>query len=170
MMAVDSRGRVLHETVTATELLAEESPADAVRVREGARQFAFRIHAALRSNVARSAEPIPLPEATVRTSRQRFDLTGTVSHVLLGREPVALVAIRRITPTPLSDEALRQRFDLTPREIEVARLLGEGLSNREIGQRLGVQFYTARNHVERVLGKLSVPNRARVGAVLRGNE
>jgi DNA-binding CsgD family transcriptional regulator len=168
IIAVDARGHVLHETAATTGLLAEESPADAVRVRDGARQFAFRLHATLRSTAMRAREP--LPDATLRTGRQRFELTGTVSHALLGRDPIALVALRRVTPAPLSDDALRQRFDLTPREIEVARLIGEGLSNREIGERLGVQFYTARNHVERVLGKLSVPNRARVGAVLRGSE
>ena len=34
-------------------------------------------------------------------------------------------------------------------------------------ERLGVSYFTARNHVERVLSKLGVANRSRVGAVLR---
>ena len=62
----------------------------------------------------------------------------------------------------------RQRYGLTKRELMVARLLDEGLSNAELAERLGVSVFTARNHVERLLGKLGVPRRTRVGAVLRG--
>lgn len=72
-------------------------------------------------------------------------------------------------PTPLTDEELRQRYTLTPRQIVVARLLGEGCSNGEIAQRLSVSFFTARNHAEQVLLKLGVPNRAAVGARLFGH-
>ena len=51
--------------------------------------------------------------------------------------------------------------------VEVARLVAGGLSNNEVAERLGVSYFTARNHVERVLAKLGVGNRSRVGAVLR---
>jgi DNA-binding NarL/FixJ family response regulator len=50
----------------------------------------------------------------------------------------------------------------------VARLVAQGLSNQEIADRLKVSFFTARNHVERLLVKLSVGNRSRVAAVLGG--
>lgn len=70
--------------------------------------------------------------------------------------------------TPLDDAALRERFGLTPRQIVVARLLSEGFSNAEIAQRLGVSYFTARNHTEQVLLKLGVSSRAAVGAVLYG--
>jgi DNA-binding response OmpR family regulator len=69
-------------------------------------------------------------------------------------------------PTQLSDEALRERFGLTARQIAVARLLGEGYSNAEIAQQLSVSYFTARNHTEQVLGKLGVATRAAVGSVL----
>ena len=52
-------------------------------------------------------------------------------------------------------------------EIQVARLIAEGLSNNEIADRLGVRFFTARNHVERTLAKLQVASRHRVGPLLR---
>ena len=71
-------------------------------------------------------------------------------------------------PAPLSDEALRERFGLTARQIEVVRLLAEGCSNAEIAQRLEMSYYTARNHTEQVLGKLGVSSRAAVGAMLYG--
>ncbi|HEV3050183.1 MAG TPA: DNA-binding response regulator [Longimicrobium sp.] len=71
-------------------------------------------------------------------------------------------------PGPLTDEALKERFSLTARQIEVVRLLAEGCSNAEIAQRLEMSYYTARNHTEQVLGKLGVSSRAAVGALLYG--
>ena len=71
-------------------------------------------------------------------------------------------------PAPLSDEALRERFNLTARQIEVARLLGEGFTNAEIAAKLEMSYYTARNHTEQVLSKLGVSSRAAVGALLYG--
>jgi len=68
----------------------------------------------------------------------------------------------------LGDEALQQRYGLTDRQIEVARLLAQGLSNAEIAETLGLSTYTARNHTEAVLLKLGASTRARVGAILRG--
>ncbi|HEY7770192.1 response regulator [Longimicrobium sp.] len=71
-------------------------------------------------------------------------------------------------PAPLADEALRERFGLTARQIAVTRLLGEGYSNAEIAKQLSVSYFTARNHVEQVLSKLGVSTRAAVGSILYG--
>jgi DNA-binding response OmpR family regulator len=68
----------------------------------------------------------------------------------------------------VSDDALRERYALTEREIQVARLLALGASNAEVGETLGIATATARNHTERVLLKLGAATRARVGAILRG--
>ena len=86
---------------------------------------------------------------------------------LLGSEPAVLVTIASAAAEPMTDETLRTEFGLTAREIEVARLIAEGLSNNEIADRLGVRFFTARNHVERTLSKLGVATRHRVGPMLR---
>lgn len=48
---------------------------------------------------------------------------------------------------------------LTGRELEVLRLLGGGLRNKEIAGELGVTVSTAKNHVHAVLAKLAVPRR-----------
>ncbi len=48
---------------------------------------------------------------------------------------------------------------LTPRETEVLRLLGEGLSNRDIAARLVISDNTAANHVRRILAKTGSGNR-----------
>jgi DNA-binding NarL/FixJ family response regulator len=49
---------------------------------------------------------------------------------------------------------------LSAREDEVARLVAEGLTNREIAQRLFISERTAQNHVQHILTKLDFTNRA----------
>ena len=50
-------------------------------------------------------------------------------------------------------------FELTPREREVIALLAEGLSNKAIGRRLGIQPDTAKFHVARLIDKLDATGR-----------
>ncbi|MEV0335658.1 AAA family ATPase [Nocardia sp. NPDC050717] len=50
---------------------------------------------------------------------------------------------------------------LTEREVEVLRLVADGLSNREIGERLFISANTAANHVRSILIKTAAPNRTR---------
>jgi two-component system nitrate/nitrite response regulator NarL len=49
---------------------------------------------------------------------------------------------------------------LTPRETEVLQLVGEGLTNRAIGERLGISEHTAKFHVNAILGKLGARSRS----------
>ena len=51
---------------------------------------------------------------------------------------------------------------LTRREFEIAQLLGEGLSNKEIAARLVISQRTAETHVERILSKLGFTSRVQV--------
>jgi DNA-binding NarL/FixJ family response regulator len=48
---------------------------------------------------------------------------------------------------------------LTAREVEILRLVAEGLTNRQIAQKLSVARNTARNHVQNVITKLGVSDR-----------
>jgi DNA-binding CsgD family transcriptional regulator len=59
---------------------------------------------------------------------------------------------------------------LTPRELQVARLLALGDSNAQIASALRISPHTARRHTESVMLKLGAKSRAQVGAILRGDE
>jgi HD-GYP domain-containing protein (c-di-GMP phosphodiesterase class II) len=49
---------------------------------------------------------------------------------------------------------------LTPRQVEVLRLLANGMSNKEIGARLGISARTAEHHVQDIYTRLGVSSRA----------
>jgi DNA-binding CsgD family transcriptional regulator len=61
---------------------------------------------------------------------------------------------------------LQNEYGLTAREVEVARLLAQGLANSAVAQRLGISPHTARHHTQRVLVKLGVHSRAAAAARL----
>ena len=56
------------------------------------------------------------------------------------------------------------RSPLSPRELEVARLVGRGLTNKQIGETLFVSERTAENHVQHILVKLGFSNRSQIAA------
>ena len=53
---------------------------------------------------------------------------------------------------------------LTPMEIEVAKLVGQGLSNPEIGERLFISKRTVQTHLSRAFGKLGLSKRSELAA------
>jgi DNA-binding NarL/FixJ family response regulator len=68
---------------------------------------------------------------------------------------------------PLMPEVARKLADrvahatLTPRELEVLKLVANGLTNKEIAQQLGISLETAQGHVKNILAKLQVDDRTR---------
>jgi two-component system, NarL family, nitrate/nitrite response regulator NarL len=72
----------------------------------------------------------------------------------------ALAAERRsVPPTPR----------LTARELEIVDLIGQGLSNKEIGRRLFIEIATVKNHVHHILEKLEVHRRSDAVARVRAS-
>jgi DNA-binding NarL/FixJ family response regulator len=53
---------------------------------------------------------------------------------------------------------------LTPREIEVLRLMADGLTNNEIGKKLDISTGTVNHHVHHIIRKLRVSNRTQAVA------
>jgi DNA-binding NarL/FixJ family response regulator len=69
---------------------------------------------------------------------------------------VELAALVRIEAVDVPAEAAG---DLTTREIEVLRMLAEGLPNKEIALRLGITDHTVKFHISSILGKLGAATR-----------
>jgi DNA-binding CsgD family transcriptional regulator len=84
-------------------------------------------------------------------------------------EALGLALERTADPAPGVPAPRRPAADpLTRREREVAELLAQGLSNKEIAARLTVAQRTAEGHVENVLTKLGLTSRAQVAAWMTG--
>ncbi len=109
------------------------------------------------------------------------DLADTIRTVARGEarmSPTLMMAlIRRVAHLNRLCRPARYNpavyASLTQREREIARLLAQGWSNQTIAEHLSVEVGTVKNHVHRILAKLSVRNRqeaAGVYAALAGNE
>ena len=82
----------------------------------------------------------------------RTDLLGVIRAVHRGQRGIpAPVAARLAEHTP--------RIGLTPRELEVLRLVADGLSNAQIAERIGRTEGTVKVHLKNILQKLDVNDR-----------
>lgn len=104
--------------------------------------------------------------------RVREDLAGA-GWTLVARASEADIVIRpggaaAIAATPGTRATASTAWDddahapveaLTPRELDVLRLLAEGAGNRAIGERLGISDHTVKFHLAAIFGKLGVTTR-----------
>lgn len=94
-------------------------------------------------------------------------LDAAVRGDLVCSPSIAGTLLRRIrdgmpTAAPSADGDV-----LTPREYEIALLVGSGRRNKEIATELFLAVPTVKNHVHRILGKLDVSSRSQIAARLR---
>jgi len=86
---------------------------------------------------------------------------SATGSVLVERRAAALIASQEGTPAGV---ARRRKDGLTPREIEVLRLIARGKTNREIGTVLFVSPTTVNAHLRSILRKTATANRAEATA------
>ncbi|GAA1080097.1 MAG: response regulator transcription factor [Nocardiopsis sp. BM-2018] len=93
------------------------------------------------------------------------DLVGAVRTVAQGRSLLDPESTARMLKR-LRDEAGRKDplGELTDQEKRVLELIGEGLTNREIGARMYLAEKTVKNYVSRVLAKLGMARRTQAAA------
>lgn len=60
------------------------------------------------------------------------------------------------------DEKPKNNFDLTPREIDILKLVGEGKNNKEISEELALSVGTVKNHISQLLDKLNLRDRTQL--------
>lgn len=101
----------------------------------------------------------------VTKDRAASDLVAAIRSAAVGEATLAVPAM-----SMLLDEARSGSDDsgLTPRELEVLVLLGQGASTEELSERLFVSRNTVRSHVQRVLSKLGA--RSKLEAVVIARE
>jgi DNA-binding NarL/FixJ family response regulator len=64
---------------------------------------------------------------------------------------------------PKEDNQESEKFtSLTTREREIARLIGNGLKNRDVADRLSISEITVRHHLTSIFSKLNVPDRQKL--------
>ncbi len=101
------------------------------------------------------------------------DLVATVRSVARGEvlcsPRVAAMLLRRVATLASERHSWTGRAHLTAREREIVRLIDEGLSNKEIAQRLYIEVRTVKNHVHNILEKLQVHHRGEAAALMRAD-
>jgi DNA-binding CsgD family transcriptional regulator len=98
----------------------------------------------------------------LRQARDAFDVLGAAPWAERARQELRAAG-----------EASRGRRadpfeELTAQELQIAQLASEGLSNREIGQRLYLSHRTVGSHLYRAFPKLGITSRAELAAALAG--
>lgn len=97
----------------------------------------------------------------IRAAAQgRALVSPDIAHAIMSRLTELAQLFSRV------ETALDDPVELTPREQEVLDLVGEGLTNRQIADRLYIEVGTVKNHVHNILQKLEVSSREDAAAYL----
>jgi DNA-binding NarL/FixJ family response regulator len=107
------------------------------------------IRAGATGYLVKSASTAELVAAVERTARGEAAFTAGLAGLVLGE-------YRRLASGP---EPVRGP-ELTGRETEVLRLVARGLTAKQVATRLGLSVRTVQNHLQNVMDKLQVHNRA----------
>jgi DNA-binding CsgD family transcriptional regulator len=112
-----------------------------------------------RVELARVMGALGRPEAAVDEARRAIeDLTPLGASLEIARARAVLDALTTgpVTASPGADK----RKGLTPREVEILRLISTGLNNQAIAERLFISEHTVHRHVANTLTKLNVSSRS----------
>ncbi|MCX5063952.1 MULTISPECIES: response regulator transcription factor [unclassified Streptomyces] len=98
------------------------------------------------------------------------DLVSAVRTVASGQsmlDPATTARLMRTLRTEPAEapELAPELASLSPREREILALIGDGLTNREIGKRLYLSEKTVKNHISRLLAKLGVQRRVQAAVL-----
>jgi len=112
-----------------------------------------------RVELARVMGALGRPEAACEEAcRAIDDLTPLGATLEIGRAQTVLDALTASpAPRPL---LIKDRQKLTPREVEILRLISTGLNNQAIAERLFISEHTVHRHVANTLAKLNVSSRS----------
>ncbi len=102
------------------------------------------------------------------------ELTATIRQVHAGEPSIQprianklLIEFGRKGSSAVRQARPTQEEELSPREIEILKLLAEGASNRKIAEKLVLAEGTVKNHVSNILSKLHLENRTQAAHLAR---
>ena len=84
----------------------------------------------------------------------------------MSRETALRLALGEAAPSEASDVDNVAASPLAKRELEVAGLVAEGLSNRQIGVRLFISEATVASHMRHIMDKLGVNSRSQIAVLM----
>jgi DNA-binding NarL/FixJ family response regulator len=144
------------EIVATARAVAPDTRIVALAIRETEAGVLACAEAGVAGYVTRDASMDELVATVLAAARGELVCPPAIAASLFRH--VGNLAQRRAEPAP---------DVLTTREREIAALLEQGLSNKEISRRLSIGLSTVKNHVHSVLEKLNVPRRAAAAARMR---
>lgn len=112
------------------------------------------------SHVSDEHATAPAREALGEQAFERMYAEGAALTV----EQAVAYAVSGKAPTVSRPATAKSSGELTRRELEIAGLVAEGLSNKEIGVRLVISPRTAEAHVEHILTKLGFTSRSQIAS------
>lgn len=92
------------------------------------------------------------------------DLTLAIDRILSGETWVSSTLINK-----LLSQSNRRPIDLSPRQVDIARALSNGLSNKDIAEQLTLSIKTIENHLTRLYRQLNVNSRLEAMAYIHEN-
>ncbi len=105
-------------------------------------------------------------DAMVQALRELTEMGARLAAALV-RGRLADLGVTSVPRGPIR-QTRANPAGLTPRQLDVAYLLADGLTNAEIAERLYLSVRTVDHHVASILLKLEVPNRRRAMSLVRG--
>jgi DNA-binding NarL/FixJ family response regulator len=94
------------------------------------------------------------------------DLLAAIRSAAIGNVPLDPRVARVLLPKAGSD---RPEDTMSPRELEVLRLVAQGLANKQIGRALGISERTVKAHLGRVFRQIGVADRTSAALWARDN-
>ena len=99
-----------------------------------------------------------------------FSLRGIALQGTGENKELAMILIETVQDACEPAPMLLKLPDLTAREGAVARLVGRGLTNKEIACELGIGVHTVKDHIKRIMDKLQTTTRAGVAAKIMSGQ
>lgn len=129
--------------------------------------YALPLYSAALSTHRSSEAAVDVAEWELRTCAMGYRIRALRVGDIADAPDAVIVLVHPLVRRTVGHIELRDRFHLTPREMQVARLLASGCSTVALAGVLLISVHTARRHLEHVLTKLGVHSRGAAVALLR---